>query len=90
MGADPLQAPGYGGHITFSNRVLSLTDTQTIGTNLINEAHFGFSRINAPSTPQEPFTNAQFGIDNPLAATISGHGHDRSERPVQYRFHSAG
>ncbi|MFZ3333338.1 MAG: TonB-dependent receptor [Candidatus Acidiferrales bacterium] len=72
VGADPLQAPGYGGHITFSNRVLSLTDTQTIGTNLINEAHFGFSRINAPSTPQEPFTNAQFGINNPLAATYPG------------------
>jgi hypothetical protein len=72
VGADPLQAPGFGGYITFSNRVLSLTDTQVFGSNLINEAHFGFSRINAPSTPQEPFTNAQFGIVNPLAAQYPG------------------
>lgn len=72
VGADPFQAPGYGGYITFSNRILSLTDTQIIGSHVVNEAHFGFSRINAPSTPQEPFTNAQFGITNPLAAQYPG------------------
>ncbi len=72
VGADPFQAPGYGGYITFSNRVFGLTDTHVFNSNLINEAHFGFSRINAPSTPQEPFTNAQFGINNPLAAQYPG------------------
>jgi hypothetical protein len=72
VGADPFQAPGYGGNITFSNRILSLTDTQIIGSRIVNEAHFGFSRINAPSTPQEPFTNSQFGINNPLAAQFPG------------------
>ena len=72
VGADPFQAPGYGGNITFSNRVFGLTDTHVFNPNLINEAHFGFSRINAPSTPQEPFTNAQFGINNPLAAQYPG------------------
>ncbi|MGB8012006.1 MAG: carboxypeptidase regulatory-like domain-containing protein [Terriglobales bacterium] len=72
VGADPFQAPGYGGNITFSNRVFSLTDTHVFSPHLINEAHFGFSRINAPSTPQEPFSNAQFGINNPLAAQYPG------------------
>ena len=72
VGADPFQAPGYGGNITFSNRILSLTDTQIIGNRIVNEVHFGFSRINAPSTPQEPFTNAQFGIINPIAAQFPG------------------
>jgi len=72
VGADPFQAPGYGGNITFSNRVFGLTDTHVFNSHLINEAHFGFNRINAPSTPQEPFTNAQFNINNPLAAQYPG------------------
>jgi len=72
VGADPFQAPGYGGNITFSNRIFGLTDTHVFNPNLINEAHFGFSRINAPSKPQEPFTNAQFNINNPLAAQYPG------------------
>lgn len=72
VGADPFQAPGYGGNITFSNRVFGLTDTHVFNSHLINEAHFGFNRINAPSTPQEPFTNSQFGINNPLAAQYPG------------------
>ena len=71
-GPAPFQAPGYGGDISFNNRVLSLTDTEMFSPNWINEAHFGFSRVNAPSTPQEPFTNAQFGIVNPLAAEFPG------------------
>jgi hypothetical protein len=72
VGADPFQAPGYGGNITFSNRVFGLSDTHVFNPHLINEAHFGFSRINAPSKPQEPFTNSQFDINNPLAAQYPG------------------
>ena len=65
-----IQAPGYGGNIDFHNRVFTLTDTQVFTPNLINEARFGFSRINGPSQPQEPFVGAPnqpvFGINNPL------------------------
>lgn len=72
LGPNPFEVPGYGGDVTFHNRVLSLSDTHIFNSHLINEARFGFSRIHGISTPQEPFTNAQFGIINPLAATYPG------------------
>ncbi|MGA9642892.1 MAG: TonB-dependent receptor [Terriglobales bacterium] len=46
--------------------------SSTRAPNLVNEARFGFSRIRGISTPQEPFTNSQFGITNPLAAQYPG------------------
>jgi hypothetical protein len=72
LGANPFEVPGYGGDPTFHNRVLSLGDTHIFNSRLVNEARFGFSRIHEISTPQEPFTNAQFGIVNPEAATYPG------------------
>jgi hypothetical protein len=68
QGINAFQIPGYGGSIEFNNRVFTLADTHVFNSNLINEARFGFSRINAPSVPQEPFTGSQFGITNPLCA----------------------
>jgi hypothetical protein len=68
QGVNAFQIPGYGGDIEFNNRVFTLADTHVFNSNLINEARFGFSRIDAPSTPQEPFTGSQFGISNPLCA----------------------
>lgn len=72
VGSNPFQVPGYGGDITFRNRVLTLSDTHIFGPRVINEFRFGFSRIKGASSPQEPFTNAQFGINNPLAAQFPG------------------
>jgi len=72
LGANAFEVPGYGGDITFHNRVFSLDDTHIFNPHLINDAHFGFSRIHAISTPQEPFTNSEFGITNPFAATYPG------------------
>ena len=73
LGANPFEVPGYGGDISFHNRVLSLADTQILGSHLVNEARFGFSRIRAISNPQEPFTNDQFGItNNPFDAQYPG------------------
>jgi hypothetical protein len=72
LGANPDAVPGYGGSLSFHNRVLSLADTHVFNSHLINEARFGFSRIRAISNPEEPFTNAQFGITNPLAAQYPG------------------
>ncbi|HWR16949.1 MAG TPA: TonB-dependent receptor [Terriglobales bacterium] len=67
-GANLFQLPGYGGSIDFHNRVFTLSDTHIFNPNLINEARVGYSRINGPSEPEEPFTAAQFGITNPLCA----------------------
>lgn len=69
VGSNPQQIPGYGGNIDFHNRVFGLTDSHIISPTLINQAHFGYSRINGPSTPQEPLTNAAMGINNPLCAS---------------------
>jgi hypothetical protein len=69
VGSNPQQIPGYGGNIDFHNRVLGLTDSHIFTPTLINQAHFGYSRINGPSTPQEPLTNSSMGINNPLCAT---------------------
>jgi len=72
LGANPFEVPGYGGNPDFHNRLLTLVDTHIFSSRLVNEARFGFSRIYEISLPQEPFTNAQFGITNPLAATYPG------------------
>ena len=72
VGSNPQQLPGYGGNIEFRNRVFSIADTHIFSSQVINDARVGFSRINGPSSPQEPFTNSQFGINNPLAAQFPG------------------
>ena len=66
VGSNPQQIPGYGGNIDFHNRVAGLTDSHIFTPALLNQAHFGYSRINGPSTPQEPFKNSDFGINDPL------------------------
>ena len=66
VGTNPNQIPGYGGFIDFHNRLFSLTDSHIITPMLINQAHFGYSRINGPSSPQEPLKNSDAGINNPL------------------------
>lgn len=66
LGANANQAPGYGGELNFHNRLLSLDETHIFNTNWLNDARFGFTRIRGITYPQEPFTNSQFGITNPL------------------------
>ena len=68
LGANPNEVPGYGGLLSFRNRVAGLTDDHIFSPTLLNEAHFGFSRINGLSHPQEPFQNSTFGINNPLCS----------------------
>jgi Carboxypeptidase regulatory-like domain/TonB-dependent Receptor Plug Domain len=70
--ANTLQSPGYGSNVDFYNRLLSLNETHAFNASWINDARFGFSRIRAFTSPQEPFTNSQFGITNPLAAQFPG------------------
>jgi hypothetical protein len=72
LGANANQAPGYGGDLNFRNRLLSLDEMHMFGPRLVNDARFGFTRIRGITYPQEPFTNAQFGIINPLAGQFPG------------------
>jgi hypothetical protein len=67
IGSNALQLPGSGGgNIEFFNRVLSVTDSHVFSPNLINQARFGYSRIDGPGHAIEPFKNSDFGITNPL------------------------
>jgi hypothetical protein len=66
VGANVMQLPGFGTEIEFQNRVFSLSDTHIFSPSLINQARVGYSRINGPSHPVEPFQNSDFGINNPL------------------------
>lgn len=66
VGSNPFQIPGYGGNIDFHNRVIGLTDSHIFTPNLINQAHFGYSRINGPSEPEEPLKSPDMGINNPM------------------------
>jgi len=67
IGSNAFQLPGTGGgNIEFFNRVVSVTDSHVFSPNLINQARFGYSRIDGPGHAQEPFKNSDFGISNPL------------------------
>ncbi len=67
IGSNAFQLPGTGGgNIEFFNRVLSITDSHVFTPNLVNQARFGYSRIDGPGHAQEPFKNSDFGISNPL------------------------
>ncbi len=69
VGANAYEVPGYGGFIDFHNRVLTISDTHIFSSQLINQFHAGYSRINGPSHPEEPFKASDFGINNPLCTT---------------------
>ena len=72
LGANANQAPGYGGNLNFRNRLLSLDYTHVFSPSLLNDFRAGMSRIRGITFPQEPFTNSDFGIANPLAAQFPG------------------
>ena len=72
LGANANQASGCGGNLYFRNRLLSTDWTHIFCTNVLNDARSGFTRIKGVTNPQEPFTNAQFGISNPLAGQFPG------------------
>jgi len=71
-GANPFQAPGYGGSLEIRNWVLTVSDTHVFGARIVNRALYGFMNNSVESAPEEPFTNAQFGIRNPLAGEFPG------------------
>lgn len=67
IGSNAFQLPGTGGgNIEFFNRVVSITDSHVFSANLVNQARFGYSRIDGPGHAEEPFKNSDFGISNPL------------------------
>jgi hypothetical protein len=72
LSANANEAPGYGGEVNFRYRLLSLDETHVFSSSLLNDVRLGFSRIHGVSSPDEPFTNAQFGIYNSMASKFPG------------------
>ena len=68
VGSNAFPLQGFGGDIEFFNRVLTVTDTHMFSPQLLNQIRFGYSRIDGPGHPDEPFKNSDFGITNPLCA----------------------
>ena len=66
------QLPGFGGTLQNEQRLVSLDETHIFSPAVINVFRFGFSRLRVTSMPQEPFTNAQFGITNPIGSFFPG------------------
>ncbi len=72
LGANPFQAPGYGGYVDHDNWVVTLSETHVFNPRIVNRALYGFNSSAGKFAPEEPFTNAQFGIANPLANDYPG------------------
>ncbi|HKO99648.1 MAG TPA: TonB-dependent receptor [Pyrinomonadaceae bacterium] len=66
------QLIGFGGDIPITQILYSLTDNYTFNSNITNQARFGINSIEATSTPEEPFTAAQFGMTTPFASIWPG------------------
>ena len=70
--ANALPVPGFGGTANLNQRVLSVDDTHTVTSHIVNDLHFGFGFITTGSQPQEPYTSAQLGIASPLSNLFKG------------------
>ena len=69
---NPLQAPGWPTEEDVNQDLLSVGLSSVISTHLMNEARFGWSRINGPGKPSEPISSADLGISSPLSSQFPG------------------
>ena len=72
LGNGSTELLGTGGTLDIIQDLNSITDTYVFSPNIVNQARFGFSRLRVTSVPEEPFTAAQLGINNPLKNLFPG------------------
>lgn len=72
LGNGPTQLPGTGADLTLVQTLNSITDTYVFNSNVVNQAHFGYTRLRNTSAPEEPFTAAELGITSPLQNLFPG------------------
>lgn len=72
LGNGERQLIGFGGDLTIKQKLYSITDTYIFSPNVVNQLKLGYNRLRVTSVPEEPFTAAQLGITNPLAALFPG------------------
>lgn len=66
------QLIGFGADLTIKQKLYSITDNYIFSPNVVNQARIGYNRLRVTSVPEEPFTAAQLGINNPLASLYPG------------------
>ncbi len=62
--------PGFGDTRQSRRQIFTLNETHTISANMVNEARFGFNRINISFTPNAQLNPADFGIRNGINEAI--------------------
>jgi Carboxypeptidase regulatory-like domain/TonB dependent receptor-like, beta-barrel len=62
--------PGFGNTHRSLRHFLSLNETHTFGSNIVNEARFGFNRLYANTKPTAQLNPADFGIRNGIDEPI--------------------
>jgi len=62
--------PGFGNSHDSIRQLLTLNETHTIGSNLINEARFGFNRLDSKDESVAQLNPADFGILNGITAPV--------------------
>jgi hypothetical protein len=62
--------PGFGDTRTSNRQIGTLNHTHTFGTSVVNEARFGFNRINITFAPNVVENPADYGINNGITTAV--------------------
>jgi hypothetical protein len=62
--------PGFGDTRQSHRQIFTLNETHTFGSNLVNEARFGFNRIHIIFSPNAQLNPLDFGINNGVTEAI--------------------
>ena len=63
--------PGFGDTRSSHRQIGTLNDTHIFGSNVVNEARFGFNRINITFAPNVQDNPADYGINNGITTAIA-------------------
>ncbi len=62
--------PGFGDHREGRRQIMTITDTQVISTNMVNEVRLGYNRIHIVFNAQNTANPAEFGINSGVTSAI--------------------
>jgi len=62
--------PGFGHRLYARRQIFTLNETDTFGSNVVNEVRFGFSRLYATNTPNAQLNPTDFGILDGISQPI--------------------
>ena len=62
--------PGFGHRLYARRQIFTLNETDTFGSNVVNEARFGFNRLYATNTPNAQLNPADYGIRDGISQPI--------------------